>query len=103
MPIWASSRWRNRPSDPQLEDQRRVIGDAGEALFVRVADCAGARDQGIRQKGVVDAEPVPPGAEPGIFAKFRIAAAPQVAKPDLGDPIHVMRGSVNGARLVEIG
>jgi hypothetical protein len=80
-----------------------VIGDAGEALRVRVTDCAAARGQGIRKKGVVDAEAVSPGAEPGIFPKFRITAAPQVAKSDLGHSVHIVRGSVDGARLVEVG
>src|SRR6516162_1012074 len=103
MPIWANSRWRKRRSDSQFEDQRRVVGDAGEALRVRVAYHAGACGQGVRQKRVVDAEPVSPGAEPRIFPKFRIAAAPQVAKSDLGHSVHVVRGSVDGARLVEVG
>jgi hypothetical protein len=80
-----------------------VIGDAGEALRVRVTDCAAARGQGIRKKGVVDAEAVSPGAEPGIFPNFRIAAAPQIAEPDLGHFVHVMCGSLAGARLVHVG
>ena len=50
-------------SDLELDDQRRVIGDAGEALLVRVADRAGLRGQTVRQKSVVDAEAVSAGAD----------------------------------------
>jgi hypothetical protein len=40
-----------------------MIGKAGEALLVRVADRAGLRGQTSRQKGMVDAEAVSAGAE----------------------------------------
>ncbi len=49
-----------------------MVGEAGEALVVRISDRAGARGQSFRQERVVDAEPVSPGAEPGIFANLRI-------------------------------
>ena len=58
-----------------------MVGEAGEALVVRIPDRAGARGQSVRQEGVVDAEPISASAERGKLAKFRIAAAPQVTKP----------------------
>src|SRR5216683_1371680 len=51
---------------------------------------------------MVDAEPVTPGAEPGIFMAIGIAASPQVTEPDLLDRIHVMGCRVDRPRLVEI-
>src|SRR5262245_39193267 len=80
-----------------------MIGDAGEALLMRIADGAGMRGEAIRQKSVVYAKAVASSAKPRIFVNCRIAAAPQVAEPDLCDFVHVMRGLVDGAGFVEIG
>jgi len=52
---------------------------------------------------MVDAKPVIPGAEPGIFASAWITVPPQIAKPDLLDRIHVMCCRVDCSRLVDIG
>ena len=51
---------------------------------------------------MVDAEPIVPRAEPGVFALVWIAVPPQVAKPDLLDRIHIMCGRVVGTALIEV-
>src|SRR5262249_62277000 len=89
-------------SNLQFEDQGGVVGEAGEALVVRVADNIGTRRQRIRHKGMVDAKTVAAGAEPGIFAELGVAPGPQIANPDLGDPVHVKCGAVDRARLVAV-
>src|ERR1700730_13236346 len=47
---------------------------------------------------MVDAEPVTPGAETGIFAAIGITAPPQVTESDLLDRIHEM-GCEMGCRV----
>src|SRR5215472_9550541 len=51
---------------------------------------------------MVDAEPIASGAEPGIFASFRIAVPPEVTELDLLDGIQIMRRQVGRPRLIEI-
>src|SRR6516164_4378232 len=51
---------------------------------------------------MINAESIIPRAEPGVFASVWIAVPPQIAKPDLLDRIHIMRGRVDRPRLVEI-
>src|SRR5436190_23306843 len=67
-----------------------------------IVDGAGASGQIPGQEGMIDAEPIMPRAEPGVFASVWIAVPPQIAKPDLLDRIHVMRCRVDGPCLVEI-
>src|SRR5262249_61922467 len=85
----------------QLQDQRRVIREPGDPLLMGIVDGAGASGQLLGQKGMVDAEPIIPRAEPGVFASVWIAVPPQIAKPDLLDRIHVMRCCVDRPHLDE--
>src|ERR1700756_5163344 len=54
---------------------------------MRVADRAGTGGHAVGQKSMVDAKAVAPGAEPRKFAARRITAAPQIAEPDLLNPV----------------
>ena len=52
---------------------------------------------------MVDAEAVAARRVPGEFADLGIAAAPQIAKPDRLDRVHVMGADIDRAGLVDIG
>ena len=79
-----------------------MIGEPSDPLFMGIVDGTGASSQFLGQKGMIDAEPVIPRAEPGVFAPVWIAVSPQIAKSDLLDRIHIMRCRVDRPRLVEI-
>jgi len=76
-----------------------VIGEPGDPLLAGIVDGAGASGQLLGQEGMVDAEPIIPRTKPGVFASVWIAVPPQIAKPDLLDRIHIMRGRVDRPRL----
>src|SRR5829696_2822636 len=87
----------------EIQKQRRMVGEAGQPLVVRIADCPGASGQSRRQECVVDAKAVAARAVPGKLATIGISPAPQVAKPDRLDLVEKMRRRIDCARLVDIG
>src|SRR5205823_9168440 len=87
----------------EIEEERRVVGETAGALVVRIADLAGASNEGWRQERVVDAEAVAARTVPGEFAAIGITPAPQIAKADLRHTVHKMRAGINRTGLIDIG